>query len=253
MTASTFDSNGVEIAYDDVGVGPPIVLVHGFASSRHGTWRDTGWYDTLTDAGRRVIAFDCRGHGESATPHDPAAYGRETMAEDVVRLLDHLSIDATDLMGYSMGGGLALHLLQTAADRFNAVIPAGVGASTLETTSRGNEIAAALEADTLDDVETQRGREFRIFAENRDNDLIALAAIQRARGRGTDPATLAETDRPVLVIAGDEDDLVGRPEPLAGAIPGAEVVAVPGADHLSTTAHPRFESAVLDFLTREGL
>ncbi len=56
-----------------------------------------------------------------------AAYARETMAEDVGRLLDHLSIDEADLMGYSMGGGLALRLLSAATERFNAVIPAGVG------------------------------------------------------------------------------------------------------------------------------
>lgn len=253
MTTDSFESDGVEIVYDDVGEGPPVVLVHGFASSRQGTWKDTGWYDALVADGRRVLAVDCRGHGESGKPHDPAAYGRDAMAEDVVRLLDHLGIDEADLMGYSMGGGLALGLLLAHPERFNAVVPAGVGESTLTDRRDGSAIAEALEADDLADVETQRGTEFRVFAENRDNDLLALAAIQRARSADLDGARLADATLPVLVATGDEDDLVGRPEPLAEAIPGAEVVAVPGADHLSTTDHPRFEAAVLDFLDREGL
>lgn len=253
MTTDSFDSDGVVIAYDDVGAGPPIVLVHGFASSRHGTWKDTGWYDALREDGRRVIALDCRGHGESEKPHDPEAYGRGTMAEDVVRLMDHLGIEEADLMGYSMGGGLSLRLLLSHPERFNAVVPAGVGETALQDRGDGSQVAEALEADDLDEVETQRGTEFRVFAENRGNDLDALAAIQRARRSDLDESGLAEASLPVLVATGNEDELVGRPEPLADAIPGAESVAIPDADHLSTTDHPAFHEAVLEFLDREGL
>lgn len=253
MTTDTFDSDGVAISYDDVGEGPPVVLVHGFASSRHGTWKDTGWYDALREDGRRVIALDCRGHGESDKPHDPAAYGRGTMADDVVRLMDHLDVDTADLMGYSMGGGLSLRLLLSHPERFNAVVPAGVGATALRERDRGSDVAEALEADDLEDVDTQRGTEFRVFAENRGNDLDALAAIQRARRADLDESRLAEASLPVLVATGDEDELVGRPEPLADAIAGAESVAIPDADHLSTTDHPEFHEAVLGFLDREGL
>lgn len=253
MTTDSFEANGVEIVYDDVGDGPPIVLVHGFASSRHGTWKATGWYDTLVDDGRRVLALDCRGHGESGKPRDPAAYSRDEMATDVVRLLDHCSIEEADLVGYSMGGGIALRLLLSHPHRFNAGVPAGVGDGVFEDQERGTEIAEALEADDLEDVPTRRGKEFRIFAENRDNDLEALAAIQRARSSDLDASRLAEASLPVLVATGADDQLVGSPGPLADAIPGAESVAVPDADHLSTTDHPRFEEAVLEFLDREGL
>jgi pimeloyl-ACP methyl ester carboxylesterase len=253
MTTDTFDSDGVEIVYDDVGEGPPVVLVHGFASSRHGTWKENGWYETLADAGRRVVAIDCRGHGESEKLHDPVAYGRNTMAEDVVRLLDHLSIPEADLMGYSMGGGISLRLLVNHPDRFNAVVPSGVGETVLGERERGDVIAEALEADDLDDVETQRGREFRIFAANRDNDLRALAAIQRSESAPIHPEQFADVSQPVLVARGVDDELVGDPGPLADAIPGAESYAVPESDHLSTTDDPRYEEAVMEFLAREGL
>ena len=74
----------MRIAYEMVGEGEPIVLVHGFASDRVQNWRAPGWYETLTDAGYRVVAIDCRGHGESDKPHDPAAYGHARWPSDVV-------------------------------------------------------------------------------------------------------------------------------------------------------------------------
>jgi pimeloyl-ACP methyl ester carboxylesterase len=73
MTDFTQASDGTRIAYDDVGEGEPVLLIHGFAASRVQNWKETGWYQTLTGAGYRVVAMDCRGHGESDKPHDPAA------------------------------------------------------------------------------------------------------------------------------------------------------------------------------------
>lgn len=248
----TFDSDGVRIAYDDVGEGPPIVLVHGFASDRIGNWRRPGWYEALTGAGRRVIAVDCRGHGESGKPHDPGAYGHEVMAEDVVRLMDHLSVETADLMGYSMGGAVTMQLLAEHADRFEAVVVAGVGSHVVEGLPGREVIADALEADDVEDVETDLGRRFRLFAEEGDNDLLALAAVMRARDAPVGPGRLAEVSLPVLVVAGAADDLVDDPGNLAEMIPGAEAVTVPDRDHMTTVGDPRFVEAVLDFLEREG-
>lgn len=70
MTQFTTAPDGVRIAYEIAGEGEPIVLVHGFAASRVQNWRAPGWYETLNKAGYRVVALDCRGHGESDKPHD---------------------------------------------------------------------------------------------------------------------------------------------------------------------------------------
>src|SRR5450432_2212437 len=96
---ATFKHGDVEIAYLDEGDGEPIVLVHGFASNKEVNWVAPGWVTTLTRAGRRVIALDDRGHGQSSKLYDPAEYHSAKMAEDVAALLDHLGIERADVMG----------------------------------------------------------------------------------------------------------------------------------------------------------
>src|SRR5262249_27817382 len=105
-----FDSNGVRIHYVDSGRGEPVVLIHGFTGTYDRHWRAPGVTEALESAGYRAIGIDCRGHGESGKPSEPAQYGLE-MVGDVVRLLDHLKIDRAHIVGYSMGGWIANQLL----------------------------------------------------------------------------------------------------------------------------------------------
>src|SRR5688500_14787286 len=94
-------SDGTPIAYDLVGEGRPVVLIHGFAASRVITWRNTNWVNWLTRAGHRVVAVDCRGHGESGKPHEAAAYEDRIMVADILAVLDQEDIARADLIGYS--------------------------------------------------------------------------------------------------------------------------------------------------------
>ena len=89
---ANFISQGFKIAYDDIGEGDPIVLLHGFAADKATNWRLTGWYRLLQNAGFRIIAPDSRGHGKSDKPSDPDDYAPEGIAGDVIRLLNHLKI-----------------------------------------------------------------------------------------------------------------------------------------------------------------
>ena len=245
-----FDSNGVSINYVVEGAGPPIVLVHGFAASVQGNWRAPGVIDALVKSGRRVVALDCRGHGQSGKPHDPQAYADNAMPKDVIALMDHLGIAKADLMGYSMGGMIAATLLVTHPERFGAVILSGVGDALVlggMPRERSESIARAMESGDRGRSETEVARNFRIFAERMGNDLAALAAMQRTpRRHNYDPAKLGQVKQPVLVLIGEGDTLVGSADRLAATIPGARYVKVPG-DHL-TALGPAFSPAVLKFL-----
>src|SRR5580704_8448815 len=108
---ATFTSGGLSIAFDDIqraDADGTVFLVHGFATNRDENWKRLGWYAAFERKNYRVVALDLRGHGESAKPHDPAAYSREATLADIVGLMDHLGLGQVDLMGYSMGARLAL-------------------------------------------------------------------------------------------------------------------------------------------------
>jgi pimeloyl-ACP methyl ester carboxylesterase len=244
-----FDSDGLRIAYEDVGEGPPTVLVHGFAASRESNWKRTGWVDRLTGVGRRVVALDCRGHGESDAPHDPAVYDTANMASDVLRLMDHVGLERADLMGYSMGGMIATRLLLDAPERFRRVVLAGIGGGTIRGRAPDRSgVADALAAAGRTEEASELARGFRAFAESQGADLQALAAVMRAPRKPVDAARLADVKLPVLIVVGERDALVGDPQPLADAIPGAKLVTVPDKDHLTTVPDTRYKEAVLEFL-----
>lgn len=245
----TFDSDGVLIHYEVFGAGPPMVLVHGFASSLDGNWVRPGWIEALTPL-RQVIALDCRGHGESSKPHDPEAYALPKMAGDVLRLMDHLRVGRADLMGYSMGARIALYLAAHHAERFSSVVLGGIGSGV----GRNREaIAAGLRARDPSAVTSERARGFRAFAEaNPNNDLQALAACMSAPREPPSAEQTASITLPVLIVTGEKDTLVGSPEQLAAAIPGARAVVVPGRDHLTTVGDRRYKDAVVAFLNERA-
>ena len=116
-----FDSNGVKIRYVTAGKGEPIVFLHGWMSDSS-MW---GRLDTNPAAKEyQLIAVDLRGHGKSDKPHEPEKYGPE-MAEDVVRLLDHLKLPKAHLVGYSMGAIVAGKVAATHPDRVLSVVYGG--------------------------------------------------------------------------------------------------------------------------------
>lgn len=246
-----FESAGVPINYIDEGEGPPIVLVHGFASSLYGNWVQPGIVSALVESGRRVVALDCRGHGRSGKPHEPAAYGDNAMANDVIALMDHLGIAKADLMGYSMGGGISAGLLASKQERFNSVILAGIGDGLVngQMAGRRERIAEGMAAKDGEALEDPVAKSFREFAERSGNDLEALSAMQKSNRTAIAVEGLEQASIPVMVLVGKEDTLVGGASELAARIPGAHHVIVPG-DHLTVFQFPDYLEAVKTFLAR---
>ncbi len=239
----------LNLAYEVLGEGPPIVLVHGFASNRGINWRAPNWYDALTKAGRQVIALDVRGHGQSDKPHRLEAYDESELAADVVRLLDHLGYAQADLMGYSMGGFITLRALHDAPHRVRRAIVAGVGENyygrgRLET----DAIAAGLRARDASEIVGVVPRTFRVFAEQSNNDLDALALCMTRRRHSFTAEEFAGLSVPVLLVVGEKDNITGPPGLLADALPHARVVIVPGRDHMSSVGDKAFKAAALAFL-----
>ncbi len=120
-----FDADGVCIRYVDVGEGDPVILLHGFALSVEMNWAPSGLLESLPGE-FRLIALDLRGHGKSDKPGESEGYGPE-FVNDVLRLMDHLGIGPAYVVGYSMGGRIALKLLTEHPGRVRAAVLGGSG------------------------------------------------------------------------------------------------------------------------------
>ncbi len=248
MTEFVTAPDGVRIAWEAAGEGPPVVLVHGFGSNRLQNWRAPGWYDALTSAGYSVIALDNRGHGESDKPHESTAYTEQRMAEDVALVMDAAGHPSAFVIGYSMGGAIALRLASAYPERMQALVTGGVG-ETYFTRDQNwrNTIADAILVDDVAQLSPVQ-RIFRDFAAQPGKDRIALAACMRAPRFNLDREALAAIAAPSLVVCGETDDVSGPAQPLASALGNSCAVTVPKRDHMLTVGDKVYKQAVLDFL-----
>lgn len=245
-----FSAAGVEIAYETLGEGDPVLLIHGFASNARTNWRDTGWVNFLASRGRGVIALDNRGHGASEKLYDAEAYTGPVMAEDARLLLDHLAIAKTDVIGYSMGARIAAFLALAHPDRVRSLVLAGLGANMIHGVGDPQPIASALLAGDVSEVTDPNGRAFRLFADQTRSDRRALAACIMASRDRIPAAELGQLKAPTLVAVGTEDAIAGPAAPLAEVIPGAEVLEIPGRDHMKAVGDRVFKEGVARFLER---
>lgn len=245
-----FLSSNVRIAYQVVGEGEPFVLVHGFASTHAVNWVEPGWADCLVAEGFQVIMLDLRGHGESEKLFDPAQYDRAAMAEDIANLIHHLGYENADIMGYSMGGMLALRLARLMPDLCKRVIVAGVGEIMFAPPRSADPVVDALLADNPRDTKDAVGRAFRAFADKNGQNRQALAACYATPRYQLTPDDLKTATMPVLVVTGERDVIAGAPGPLAAALPHGEMALVPRRDHMRTVGDPVYKEAVLAFLRR---
>ena len=249
----TFQSDGVRLAYiDESPVGQdraePILLIHGFASTHAVNWVFPLWVKTLTADGRRTVAFDNRGHGRSEKLYDPALYHTSIMAEDALRLLDHLGIERADVMGYSMGARISSWLALHHPDRVKSLIIGGLGVHLVDGVGLPVGIADAMETERPDLLTDPQQKTFRAFAEATKSDRKALAACIRGSRQVLEPEEVRRIEAPTLICVGTKDDVAGDPHELGKLFPDAEVVDIPGRDHNRAVGDKIYRQAALDFL-----
>ncbi len=203
---------------------------------------------TLSGAGRRVIALDSRGHGQSEKLYRPEDYTIALMAEDARHLLDHLGISRADVMGYSMGARIATVLALSHPERVRSLVIGGMSDKLVSSAGLGPEIAEAMEAPSAAVLKDEGAKMFRVFAEATRSDLKALAACARGARLKISAAELGRLALPVLVAVGTRDEIAGDPNRLAALIPGAHALAIAERDHNRSVGDPVFKKAVLAFL-----
>lgn len=248
-----FSSNGVDIAYTEVGEGPPILLIHGFGSNHAVNWQSTSWFDTLTKSRRHIIAMDVRGHGASEKLYRSEDYRPTLMATDAANLLDHLGIKSADAMGYSMGGRIAAVLAIEHPDKVATLIIGGMGMGIVEGIGGEEEIVAALEAPSVEQAAGQTGIAYRKFAEQTSSDRRALAACIIGQREIVPAEKLQAIRAPTLIAVGSKDKVAGSAHRLAALISGAGVLEIPNRDHMLATGDRTYKAGVLAFLASHSI
>lgn len=253
LTVGRASGGTLRLVYDDVPPpgpesGPPVLLIHGFASSRRTNWVATSWMRSFAEAGRRVILFDHRGHGQSEASHEPADYDEGLLAADSAAVLAACGVREADIMGYSMGAMVAIRMLMDAPGRVRRAVLAGLGENYLTKPDFADDVPLALLAEDPATITNRAALTFRVFADQQKADREALAACWRRPRTAFDAAALGRISKPVLVICGDRDAVTGPPDRLAAAIPGAEMRLVPGKDHMSAVGDRVTKAEVLAFL-----
>ena len=220
-------SDGVKIHYLTLGdQGSPVVLIHGFSGSAEGNWFSNGVAEAL--AGKhRVVAIDCRGHGQSDKPHDPTKYGPQ-MAKDVFELMDHLKLDKAHVHGYSMGGMITTQLLAAHPERFVTAAYGGSGVPEMDPEQRQN---APADEPGPDPQEAEASAKLR----GTTHDQEALAAIRQYPWKSEERTAidLTKLKLPVLAINGQFDRPNAKTHRMQRELADFRAVVLPGKSHLT--------------------
>ena len=260
---STVSLDGITVAFDDVGRGDALVLVHGHPFDRS-MWRPQ--VEHFSRLGWRVIAPDLRGYGESTVV--PGKTTLDVFARDLERLLDHLEVEAAVLAGLSMGGQIVLEFQRLFASRLRGLVLA-------DTSARADSEQGKKAREELADRLLREG--MGTYADEVLPKMIAPANIEALpqvaryvlammhgtspdgaaaalRGRAERPDyvdMLSRIEVPTLVVVGRDDEFtpIAEAQLLHDRIRGSRLVIVDGAGHMPNLERPdEFNAAVESFL-----
>jgi pimeloyl-ACP methyl ester carboxylesterase len=262
---------GLTLAGDSTGDGSPLVLLHGLTATRRNVVQGSRH---LAGRGRRLVAYDARGHGESSPAPSPDAYEYSDMAADLGAVADRLELERFGLVGASMGAATAVRYALEHGDRLTALVlitPAYLGAGRLgaDALAHWDSLAEALESGDVDAFVDRTGagalperwREPARVATRqrieRHRDLEAVARALRIVSRSVafdDPGELAEIAVPTLIVgtrdAGDPGHPLAVAEEYAGRIPRSELAVESEGDTPLAWQGARLSRTIGAFLDR---
>ena len=239
-------SDGTEIAWQEMGEGRALILIHGYFSDADTNWIKFGHAALLADTGFRVIMPDLRAHGKSDKPHIAAHYPRDILADDQLALIARLGLTDFDLGGYSLGGRTVARMLTRGCKPRRAII-AGMGLQGL--TATGTRKAHFRHILTNLGTHPKGSPEWmaEAFLKTSGGDPVALNLLLDSFV-DTPASDIAEFDLPVAVICGEDDADNGSAQDLAEALPHGKLHIVPG-NHMSAVVKSDLGQAILDALS----
>ena len=235
------------LAAHRLGSGRPVLLLHGLFSSAQVNWIKYGTAARLAEAGFECIMPDLRAHGQSAAPHDPAAYPPDVLVADALALVASLGLADYDLAGFSLGARTAVQAVIAGLAPRRLVL-GGMGLEGLSGWAR----RSAHFIDAIDRFGTiERGDPAFIaqaFMKSQNVDRVATRLMLQSV-RDTPLEALAALSMPTLVVCGAEDGDNGSAPDLVAALPDGRYAEVPG-NHMSSVTKPEFGAAIARFLVR---
>ena len=237
------------LALHRLGEGKPVVLLHGLFSSAEMNWIRFGHAQQLADARFEALMPDLRAHGDSAKPHDPAAYPPDVLVRDAEALIAHLGLAEYDLVGFSLGARTSVRAVLAGLTPRRLVL-GGMGLQGLAGWNR----RADFFLDVIARYGTVRPGDPAYMAQQ----FMKAMDVDREAARlllgtmeDTPPEALAEITMPTLVVCGAEDDDNGDPDALAAALPQGRRATIPGT-HMGSVTQPDLGREIVAFLTGIG-
>lgn len=263
--------NGNSYHYDVQGSGEAVMLLHGFTGDC-GTWKDTA---EILSGSFKTIAVDLLGHGKTDAPEEPSLYKMEVAASHLMQILDKLKIDRVHLLGYSMGGRLALGTSLLYPDRIKSLIveSSSPGLKTKEERAQrvvaDQQLANKIKKDGIRNF-VNYWENIPLFATQKTLPVEKQKAIRLSRlqnrpeglansllgmGTGKQPSwwdRLQEIQAPTLIMCGELDVKFCRiAKDMEKMIPGSELVMLKGTGHALHVEDPmKFGTIVKEFLLK---
>jgi pimeloyl-ACP methyl ester carboxylesterase len=238
-------SDGVRLAYHEMGEGRAVVLLHGLFSDAYMNWIKFGHAARIASKGFRVIMPDLRAHGQSDRPHGAEFYPKGILARDLRELIELLELGEFDLGGFSLGARTTVEGVGEGLRPRRAVL-GGAGLEGLRNWKRRKDFF--IEAIGMFD-RVQRGDPHWLsiqFMKSQGVDRVAAAQLLDSFEDAFMSWHEAFT-MPTLVVCGDQDDDNGSAEELANVLPNALFEEVPGT-HMSSVTKPELGEAIAAFL-----